>query len=376
LAANRARIFVGTFTREWKSGHATGDEPASTAEGVYQFQFDRSTGDFASCEVTRGLISPSWLALHPRLSILYALERQLELDNRAEGALSSYHIDEESGQLTCTSRQSSMGGGPCHVSVHPSGRHAFAANYRSGHLVAFPLDEFGRVEAVDRIIQHTGSSVHPRQNSARPHQVCPSANGQYVMVTDLGLDQILTYPTDPIDGALAGVPAHSVSFPPGTGPRHLAWHPSGKFVFASGELSSTLCVLELNDEDGRLRYLSSQSTLPAEYAGPPNAPGEVLVHPSGRIVYVSNRGHDSIAVFSFDEATGMANLLGTQHTQGERPHNFALDPAGAFLVVGNLTTGNLVRFHIDPDSMWPTSGNYRIDCPSPTCVIFWPTSHV
>lgn len=372
---NLYHLYVGTFTREWKSDHPIGEERPSTAEGIYRFTFDASSGDLSPAGETTGLLSPSWLATHPRLPVLYALERQVEPTVSDQGALASHAIDETTGTLELRSRQPSTGDSPCFVSVHPSGGHAYVTHYRSGHVASFPLDDRGQVGPADLVLRHHGSGAHPvRQSAAHPHQIRPALHGGYLTVTDLGLDEVFTYPASPVDGAMTAAPSHRVRLPAGTGPRHHTVHPDGRHVFLCGELSSSLSVLTLTGDEGELRYVNSYSTLPPGYAGPRSTTAEIVVHPSGRAIYVSNRGHDSIAVFSFDAATGTAEFLGTQPSLGRIPHACSIDPTGNFLLAANKSSGTLTVFELEASTLWPKPLRGNIACPSPSCLIFRPAA--
>ena len=363
-------VFIGSFTSEARKSN--GDAMGDPAEGIEVLRFKSSDGAFEHLETIPGLISPSFIALHPTLPVLYAVERRYNGDDPSIGAITSFSIDDRSGHLEMTARVSTEANSPAHVSLHPSGLHAYAAHFKSGHVVAFPLDSQGRVQAPDQSIAHEGCGPHPRQASAHIHQVRPAPHGRFVHATDLGSDAILTYPADP-HGHLSNTELDRVSLPPGTGPRHLAWHPSGHFAFTNGELSSTLCLLGYDPEEGHLEFLSATSTLPQSFLGR-SSTSEVICHPNGRIVYVANRGHDSIAIFSFDSSTGILALLGNQSTLGQFPRNFNIDPSVSFLVVANQMSGSLVPFRIHPETNWPEPIGTSADSPSPSCVLFRPIS--
>ena len=185
------------------------------------------------------------------------------------------------------------------------------------------------------------------------------------------MDEILTYPTDSV-GALAAEPSHRASLPPGTGPRHHTRHPSGQFLFTCGEINSTLNVLEYDEDEGKASFLEAYSSLPRDYPEGASTTAQVVAHPNGKAVYVSNRGHESIAAFSFDESTGKAEFLGTQPTFGRVPRNFDLDPTATFLIAANQNPGNLIRFRLNAETFWPEPDNFTIDSPSPACIVFRP----
>lgn len=370
-------MYVGTFTSDFTT--ATGELMGAPSEGIYVFDYDSSTGAITPRETIPGLCSPSWLAFHPTLPVLYACERRHEVEKPVPGALSSWAIDEETGHLEMTSRAPSEGASPPYVGVHRSGRHAYSPHFQGGQVVAYPLDEEGRVGDVDRLIQHRltkivyKDGVPPHhQEAPHPHMTRPSRNGRYITVTDVGMNAVLAYPTDPETGALSPTPSQRFTLPPGTGPRHHAIHPDGTYLFTCGELNSTLNVLALDEETGALRFVAALPTLPDDYVPGADHVGtaEVGVHPSGRAVYVSNRGHDSIAVYSFDPETGATRFLGTESSRGVTPRAFSVDPTGSYLIVANQTPGSLVRFRIDQETYWPTLDGDPIDTPTPVCIVF------
>jgi 6-phosphogluconolactonase len=371
LPSDFCYMYIGTFTPEYKS--PSGEPMGAPAKGVSGFRFNSATGEATLVQVVPGLVSPSWLTTHPELPVLYVLERRLDPDDPSHGALSSYAIHLESGELKLTSKADSVGASPPHASIHPSGRHAYVAHYGSGQVVALPVDHDGRIGRADRVIQHEGASVHRRQKSPHPHQVRPAANGHFITVSDLGTDRIVTYPTGS-SGEVSADPSGELLLPPGTGPRHHAIHPSGRFLFLTGEINGTLSVVEFSDRAGAIRLLK-EYPIALDGCDPAScSPAEVVVHPSGKVVYVSVRGNNSIAVFDFDENTSTATLRGSEPTGGRTPRNFAIDPSGTWLVVANQDPGSLVMFQLNPDSLWPERVGSPLETPSPTCVTFWPPS--
>lgn len=372
-------MYIGTFTHQFKT--ASGELMGAPADGIDLFAFDASTGSIEHVETFGGLFSPTWLAFHPKLPVLYGIERRFDVEKAEPGALASYDIDEETGHLTQTSRVTTEGRSPPYVSVHPTGGHAYGVHFESGHVVGFPLDASGKVGPVDTRIQHVmdqtvpeGVTLHHHQHSPHPHQIIPAPNGRYVTVSDVGTNLITTYPTDPADGKLSPTPSHRLRLPQGTGPRHHARHPSGKYLFTCGEINNSMSVMSLSEQDGELRFLAAYPTLPSDYVEGPEHVGtaELVVHPSGRAVYVSNRGHDSIAMFSFDEATGKAEFKGTQSSNGVTPRAFSIDPTGTFMIVANQTPGSLVQYRINPQTYWPEPTGLVVETPTPVCVVFRP----
>ena len=343
------------------------------AEGVSGFRFNNETGEATLIQVVSGLVSPSWLTVHPELPVLYVLERRLDPDDPSHGALSSYAIHPDSGELKLTSKADSVGASPPHAGIHPSGLHAYVAHYGSGQVVALPIDHDGRIGRADGVIQHEGASVHRRQKSPHPHQVRPAANGKFITVSDLGTDRLVTYPTGP-SGDVSAEASGELILPPGTGPRHHAVHPSGRFLFLTGEINGTLSVVEFSESAGAIRLLGTYPVALDDCDSMSCSPAEVVVHPSGKVVYVSVRGNNSIAVFDFDESTGTVTLRGSEPTRGSTPRNFAIDPSGKWLIVANQNPGSLVMFRLNPDSLWPERAGFSLETPAPTCVAFWSAS--
>jgi 6-phosphogluconolactonase len=264
-----------------------------------------------------------------------------------------------------------MGAGPCHLNVHPSGRLLFAANYVSGSLAVISVREDGSLEPAAQLIQHTGTPgpVADRQEGPHAHCVALDPTGRYVLAADLGLDQVLVYRID-LDGRrLAPADPPAVAMAPGAGPRHIAFHPDGRWLYVTGELDSTLTVFSWDAERGRLEHVQVIGTLPAGWTGT-NYPAEVAVAPSGRFVYMSNRGHDSIASFAADPATGKLTSAGHQPTQGSFPRHFALDPSGAFMVAANQDGDNVVVFRVDGETGQLTPTGHAVTVPMPVCVRF------
>lgn len=355
--AARYLVFVGTY-----------DGPHS--EGIYAYRYDGGSGVIEEVGLVAKTPSPSFLALHPNGRFLYAANESGVPGTGPGGAVTAFAIDPGSGRLRELNRIATVGEWPCHLVVDATGHQVLAANYGGGSVVSFGLQADGRLGARTGFRQHSGASVHPaRQKGPHAHSINVSPDNRFALVADLGLDRIFTYPFDPINGlavpALPWVP----SVVPGSGPRHLAFHPSGMVVYGINELHSTLNVYRYFAGNGHLETLQTFSTLPPGFRGE-NTTAEVVVHPNGRFVYGSNRGHDSIAIFGVDWATGRVAPLGHEPSGGRTPRNFNMDPEGRTLWAANQSTDNIVVFRVDSATGRLVRTGQELRVGSPVCVKF------
>lgn len=351
-------VAVGTYTR-------------TTSDGIYICEFDSATGDLEPVSSISGAENPSFLALHPNGRTLYATAEIEEFDEKRQGALYAYSIDADTGRLSPINAVGSGGAGPCHVSVDATGRYLLAANYHGGSVCVAPINDDGSLEPLSCFIQHEGSSVNPdRQEQAHAHSINLDAQNRFAYVPDLGQDKVVIYRLDLDRGELvANDPAH-VESEPGAGPRHFDFSPDGARAYVINELGCTITGYDYDSETGALTPFQTVGTLPAAGFGRHNTTADIHVHPSGRFVYGSNRGHDSIAIFSVDEETGRLTEAGHQSTEGWTPRNFAIDPSGEFLLAANQDSDTIVSFRIDGESgaLEPTGGVTEI--PMPVCIKF------
>jgi 6-phosphogluconolactonase len=353
-------VYVGTYTGQGR------------AEGIYVYRMDPASGALSPVQTVGGLNSPTFLALHPQRPFLYAVERQWSEEGRSDGVVSAFAIDERTGALTLLNRQSSQGVSPCYVSVHPSGRYAFAANYASGHVAALPIQADGTLGEATSAVHHEGSGpVARRQEGPHAHFVAPDPSGRYVLACDLGIDKVMVYRFDLTSGQLIPNDPPFGRANPGAGPRHLSFHPSGRFVYVINELDSTVSAYAYDGQRGTLELLQTVSTLPEGFAET-NHPAQIVVHPSGRFVYGSNRGHDSIAIFAIDQETGRVAFIGHEPTQGKTPRNFNLDPSGTLLLAANQGSDTIVPFRIDQERGTLTPTGHVTQTPNPVCIVFRP----
>jgi 6-phosphogluconolactonase len=340
-------------------------------EGIAVFHLDPSSGALRHQHAVRGLRNPSYLALHPTLPVLYAGERETTTWGPIEamaGAMTSLTIGAD-GNLTVLGRQPAPGGAT-YVSIHPSGSHLFTAMPAPGCVTVFPVEADGRVGPPTAIVQHQGRGVNTiTLERPFPHSVRPDMLGKRALACDLGLDRIMVYDFEEQTGRLAPSPHPYVQLNSGAGPRHIAVHPSNRFVYTVNEIDSTVTGFAYDVESSAMRVIATVSTRPEGFDGS-NTGSQILVHPSGRFLYSSNRGHDSIAMFTIDQETGRHRLIGFEKSQGETPRNFSIDPTGKLLLVANVSSSNLVGFFIDQETGRLTPTGHSVTTPNPVCVVF------
>jgi 6-phosphogluconolactonase len=348
-AAEKERLmFVGTYTR-------------GGSKGIYSFRFHPGTGKLSEVGLAAELPNPSFLYNTPDGKRLYAV------NEGSKGAVAAYTIDAAGGKLTEINQQPSGGSGPCHLQADPSGKLMVVAHYGSGSTAAFPIKADGSLGERSALIQHQGSSVDKvRQEAAHAHSVNFSKNGRFAVVADLGLDEYIVYAVDTAKGSLTEHTRTNVK--PGSGPRHLSFHPNYRFAYGDYELTGEVGAFTWDDSAGKLTHIQTLSTLPEGYTGTKSC-AEVLVHPTGNFVYVSNRGHDSIAMYSTAK-DGKLTFLGTAPTEGKTPRNFRIDPSGAWLIAANQDGGNVVVFRIDKKTGKLSSTGEQAKVPFPVCIRF------
>ncbi|RMF90732.1 MAG: lactonase family protein [Planctomycetota bacterium] len=346
------RVYVGTYTGE-------------SSCGIYYFDIDVDSAMVGDPVLAAETKNPSFLAIHPRKPVLYAVGEYSGYDGKPSGAVHAFRIEPD-GSLTLLNTQPTGGAGPCHVSVDATGRVAFVANYGGGSVAAYPVLKDGRLGAPGSVIQHEGSSVHPRQTKPHAHQIFPSPDNRIVLVPDLGLDKVLRYTFTP-DGVLnrASVPAYAI--PPGSGPRHAVWNARGDRLYVLNELNSTVTVFAVQP-DGKATRLQHVSALPDDFDGE-NTAAEIVLHPTGRFLYTSNRGHDSIAVFRVAD-DGRITIAGHVPSGGRTPRNIAVDPTGRLLLSANQNSDNIVLYRIDPNSGMPSPVGRELTVGKPVCLVF------
>lgn len=350
-------LFVGTYTRGTQS------------RGVYSYTLDPKTGKLSLLTATGGLDNPGYLALHPSRQLLYATEETGDFGPNKTGSIAALAI-EPSGALRLLNRVTSGGTYPCHLTLDRTGRTLTSANYGDGAITLSPIRSDGSLADPTSTQKPTGKSINPdRQEGPHGHGVYVSATNRYLLAADLGLDKINVYRLDPARGTLTPHDPPSGDLLPGSGPRHLALHPRRPFVYAINEMASTITGFRWDEKTGRLTRLDTVSTLPAGYKGDTST-AEIFFHPSGKFLYGSNRGHDSIAVFAVDDRTGRLSVRDITPSRVATPRGFAIDPTGAYLVAAGQTSNNLAVFRINPQTGKLTPTGPLTDCPAPVCIVF------
>ena len=353
------RAYVGTYT----SGGGT-----DRSKGIYLMELDLRSGTLGVPRLAAEAIDPSFLAVHPSRRFLFAVSERGEVDGRPGGAVLAFSIDGSTGKLTALNQQSSQGAGPCHLIVDPTGKNVLVANYGSGSVACLPIDADGRLRKSASFIQHRGSGTDPaRQEAPHAHSINLDRAGRFAVVADLGLDKVFVNRFDPSEGKLAPNEPPFAEVAPGSGPRHFAFHPTDRFAYVINEMANTVTAFTYDAARGVLREIQSISTLPADFKGK-SYTAEVQIHPSGRFLYGSNRGHDSIAIFSIDPATGKLDHGGFEPTEGRTPRNFAIDPTGSYLLAENMDSGTIVVFHIDPRTGALRASGQSVSVPKPVCI--------
>jgi 6-phosphogluconolactonase len=351
-------LYVGTYTEGGRS------------DGIYLVRMDTQSGELRRVDSMDAGANPSFLAIHPNGRVLYAVNEVENRNGKATGAVSAFTIADDNGALTRLGEQSSEGGAPCFVSVDRSGRLVLVANYVGGNVAVLPIEADGALAPATWVVQHTGSGPNAeRQEAPHAHCVVTDPSNRFVLAADLGVDRVFVYRLDVAAKSFRHVDGGDAVMRSGAGPRHIAFHPSLPLVFVANELDSTVATLRFDAERGALSPLDVRSTLPAGWKGT-NYPADIHVAPSGGALYVSNRGHNSIAVFSVSKSTGALTLEQTISTEGDWPRNFSLDPTGRWLLVANQKSDSIVVFERDEKSGRLTPTRQRIALPSPVCLRF------
>jgi 6-phosphogluconolactonase len=343
-------VYFGTYT-------------GPKSQGIYVSRFDGATGTLTAPELAGELVRPSWLEVHPNGRFLYSVS---ELGN--DGTVAAFAIDRNSGKLSLLNKVSSGGTGACHLAINKAGSLIFVANYNSGSVAAFRLVNDGSLGERTAFVQHEGSGVNQRrQRGPHAHAVVLSPDEKFLFVPDLGTDRYVAYRIAN-DGGLSPADPPFATVKPGSGPRHFAFHPGGKFAYGLNEMGSSVTAFAYNG-NGRLTEIATISTLPPDF-GQENNCAEIEVDPSGRFVYASNRGHDSVAVFAINPGTGSLQTIGHVSTQGKTPRNFKLAPSGKYLLAANQNSDNVVVFARDEKSGKLSATGQVIEVGSPVCIQF------
>ena len=349
-------LYVGTYT-------------SGKSKGIYLFRFDKDTGELKQFKAVHA-INPSFVTVAQTAGHLYAVNEVSQFGGKSSGAVSAFAIDAKTGDLRFLNQQPSAGADPCHLIVDRTGQYVLVANYSGGNIAVLPIEKDGRLGPATDVAQHKGSSVNrERQEGPHAHCILLDRSNTHAFAVDLGLDKIMIYQFDASHGKLRSNKQPSVSVKPGAGPRHFTLHPSQKYAYVINELNSSVTAFAYNAAAVTLTEIQTVSTLPGDYSGP-NSCAELVVSSSGKFLYGSNRGHDSIVSFAIDQRTGSLSYIEHVATQGRTPRNFTIDPTGAFLLVANQNSNTIVTFRIDRNTgkLKPTGQIAYV--PSPVCLQF------
>jgi 6-phosphogluconolactonase len=353
--AQKFLVFVGTYTDKTDS------------KGIYAYEFDASTGKLTPKDLAAESSNPSWVVIHPNGKWAYAAN-----ESGKQSSISAFSVDAKSAKLTLLNKLLAAGEDPCYLSFDKTGKYLFAANYTSGNVVVFPILPDGKLGAATANVKDAGTlgPNKERQEAPHAHWIGSSPDNRFVFVADLGLDAILSYRFDVTKGILTPNDPPFAKLAPGAGPRHATFSLIGNFVFVISELNSTVTTFSYDPQKGFLYDPQVASTLPKGFTGR-NDTAEIGLHPSGRGLYASNRGHDSIAVFRISDK-GALTAVGIFPTGGKEPRHFAIDPTGRFLFAENQNSNSIVIFRVnvpkgDLTQVFQTEG-----VPSPVCLTFYP----
>ena len=353
-------VYIGTYTLR-------------RGEGIYTFRFQPGTGKVTAVSLAAKTPSPAFLAVHPNRKFMYAANEHDGPDVAGKNStVSAYAVDPKTGALTLLNVVSCRGEGPAHIAVDKTGKALLAANYRSGSLALMPILADGRLGEVTGFAQHHGIGPKPRAEGPHAHGAAFSPDNRFALVADRGLDQVLIYRYDRSKGTLTPNDPPLFDATPGAGPRHLAFHPSGRILYELNEPGSTVTVLAYGAAGGTMSRLQEITTLPPGFTGT-SATAQLQIDRAGKFLYASNRGADNIAVFAIDPAKGTLTLVEHVSTQGKTPRDFSLDPTGGYLFAANQNSDNIVLFRVDAKTgrLTPT-GTVLEHVPEPTCVVFVP----
>ena len=359
-------VFIGTYTEPILFG--TGKILQGKGEGIYVYKLDESSGSMKLCCIAQAGPNPSYLTFDPSHRFLYTVNELKDFEGAPTGAVSAFSIDPVNGTLSLLNRQSSHGTDPCHLIVDKTGRYILVANFMSGSVCVLPIRKDGSLGDPTDVIQHHGSSVDPiRQTGPHAHAVTLDETGHYAFVPDLGLDKLMVYRFDPNRGKLEPNDEPWIDIPAGSGPRQFVMHPGGRYAYLINELNSTVMAFGYEREQGSLRKIQTIATLPEEFEGKSTC-GELQISPSGKHLYGSNRGQDSIVIYAINQMDGTLSYIGYKSTQGKTPRHFIIDPDGQFLLVANQDNDSVISFRLDSISGELSATGHNTNVPTPTCV--------
>jgi 6-phosphogluconolactonase len=355
--AGESLVYFGTYT-------------GAKSQGIHVSRFDSVTGKLSAPELAAKITNPTFLAVAPGGNFLYAVSEVDEIGGQRTGVVAAFALDAKTGKLTPLNQQNSGGSGPCHISVDTTGKCLLVANYGGGSIAALPIHADGSLGETAIILQHSGSSVDPdRQTGPHAHSIFPSPDNRFTLDCDLGLDKIFINQLDESAAKLTPANPSFATVAPGSGPRHLAFSRDGKFVYVINEMGGTITIFSYVATNAAMSEVQTISTLPKDFSGN-NTAAEIALHPNGKFLYASNRGHDSIALFSVDQQTGELTFVERQSTLGRTPRHFAVDPTGRWLLAENQGSDSVVVFAIGPDNGKLKPTGQSISVGAPVCAVF------
>lgn len=349
------RIYIGTY-----------NSPKS--QGIYRAEFDAETGKLSDPVLAVEAVDPSFLAIHPNKKFLYAV------NEAGEGSISAYSIDPKSGDLTFLNQQSSSGKAPCHLIVDKTGTHILEANYTGGNASVLSIGSDGKLGSRTGFVQHQPiTGTKGQKKVPLGHSINLDAAGHFAFVCDAGIDGVFIYRYDSAKGTLTPNVPSAGTVPPDAAPRHFAFHPSGKYAYAINEAALSISVFEYDAEIGGLTPTQVISTVPEGVDRTGYSTAEVVVHPSGKFVYGSNRGHDTIAAFKVNPENGQLTSIGQQAAGTMKvPRNFNIDPTGTYALVEGQETDNIVVFRINQETGVFEPTGTTVSVGKPVCIKFFP----
>jgi 6-phosphogluconolactonase len=363
--ANSTLVYVGTYTGQ-----------KSDSKGIHFFRF-QGVGD----EVTHNLTlvplglaaetsNPSFLEIDTKRRLLFAVNETGEFQGKPTGGVSAFSIDSATGKLVPINQRSSMGKGPCHLALDRAGKNILVANYSSGNVAVLPVAPDGKLGEATDVIQHSGKSINPQRQEG-PHAHCTvfDPSGKFAFVCDLGLDKVMIYRFDAEKGKLTPNDPPFAALKPGAGPRHMVFRQDGRFAYVINELHSTITAFAYDESKGALKELQTLSTLPGHWEGA-NTTAEIDIHPSGKYLFASNRGHNSVVLFNIDPANGTLTWVEEQGTGGANPRHFGIDAAGKHMAIANQGSNTVLGSRIDTGNGRLKPSGIFADAPTPVCVKF------
>ena len=352
-------VYVGTYT-----------EQSAKGKGIYVYRLDGASGDITSLGLAAETTNPSFLAIHPNQRFLYAVNEISSYEGQNSGGVSAFAIDHSTGKLTFLNEVASRGADPCYITVDKTGKYVLVANYTGGSVAVFPILADGRLGETTSFVQHRGHGTNPeRQEGPHAHSINLSPDNRYALVDDLGLDELLVYRFNAATGRLSPNDPSFAKLDPGAGPRHFAFRPGGRFAYVISEMQSTVTAFQYDAASGAVHAVQTIKTIPSDFSGHNDA-AEVEVAPTGKFLYASNRGHDSIAVFAIDAGKGTLTPIEYISTQGKTPRSFEIDPSGSLLFAADQESHKIVIFRIDTSTGRLMPAGKALDVPSPVCIKF------